>query len=189
VSAVIRSKSGIVRLAWFACDSLHCRDCGPRVRAERVKLYSEAIGRADVVEYHISTKAWPTLHRRVKRAGGDYLRVSVRTGALVLATHGPGKPVDDVIDWLETALPQLVRGPRISTSRRWALVRRQEASGWELVGISYEGPRAMEAAANASVGLDDDDRLVKPNDPVLWGAFVRVVGLHLPARRRREELI
>jgi hypothetical protein len=187
VSAVIRSKSGIVRLAWFRCDSLHCRTCGPRVRAERVKLYAEAIGRTPVMEYDLTGKAWPTLQRRLERGKADYLRVPTRSGALVLATHGPDRPVDNVVWWLEDALDQLIKGPRISTSRRWALVRRQEVSGWTLVGISYEGPHSMAQAAAVSVGLDADDRLVNADDPVLWSTFCGVVGLHLPSRRRWGE--
>lgn len=186
VSAVIRSKVGDYRLAWFRCDSMHCRDCGVRVRAERTKLYALAIGSAEVVAYDVSRQAWTNLSLKLRRADADYLRVPTRAGCLVLATHGTGAPVADVIGWLESALARLVQGPRVSTSRRWALVRQKEETGWTLVGISRERPRAMERAAERTVGLDDAACLLHPDDPLAWGAFVNAVGLHLPSRRRIE---
>jgi hypothetical protein len=186
VSAVIRSQSGAYVLTWFMCDSLHCRHCGPRLRAERAKLYAHAVGRTPVFERAVSRQGWQTWRDKLVRSKADFIRVPTRNGALVLTTYDTGESVGNVIAWLETALGQLVRGPRISTSRRWALVNQHQPSGWTLVGITREAPRSVEQAAAASVGLDDEGRLINADDPVLWDTFRSVVGLHLPARRRKE---
>jgi hypothetical protein len=151
-----------------------------------VKLYAVAIGITSVSTVEITRTAWPTLHRRLKRAGAEFIRVPTREGNLVLTSATIGTPVENPVWWLEDALDQLVKGPRISTSRAWALVRQQQARGWTLVGVSREGPQVMARAAEITVGLDDNDQLINGDDPKLWNAFRRLVGLHLPARRRSE---
>jgi hypothetical protein len=186
ISAVIRSAAGERRLAWFRCDSMHCRICGPRVRAQRVKLYAEAVGRAEVRTFTIADTAWSTRKRRLERQHAEYLRVPIRGGAVVLHTGQDGRQVGHVIAWLETALDELEQGRRISTSRKWALVRRRQDTGWELVGISREGPAVMAAVALRTVGLDDSDRLLHAGDPALWRQFIAQVGLHLPNRLKEE---
>jgi hypothetical protein len=192
----------------LACDRKACPSCGPRLRRELAEHYTAKIGHLPVTSRMIQRSAWPTLAKRLQRAGADYVRIPQpgRT-YLVLATIGPGNVVDDVHEVLTGAFRAMPNDrAHVTSSRDWALRRKthgqlgSEQPRWELIGnAAVPYPQVIKAALKLGLhrrALRDDelqagwaqaDLLHQPKrTSPAWRAFAERIGLHWPGRARAE---
>jgi hypothetical protein len=154
--ALLRNPAGQAVAARLFCKRKTCPDCAPfRVR-RLAQHYREAIGDTPVVRFLVERAKWPTTARRLSRQGASYLRIPAPGDRyVVVATTGPGEPVDDLAATLNAAFAAMPAGDakgrpdaaRVSSSRCWAETRtpdhvsgnsgRDDDEGrWELVGLA-----------------------------------------------------
>jgi hypothetical protein len=190
------------------CRVWSCPDCGPWMRAEKVRRYLEKLDGLPLHIVTITRDRWATLARRLKRHSADHLRIPASDDQVVIiTTMVVGEPVDDLAATLAAAIDaKPADGSRITSSDAWKLSGAGSDDDadddpewiWEApfslpidqaveIGKElgcYDGPVRTSGHSEAHQFRFPAD------DPLAWRRFRRRIGLtyDLSKRRRRLEL-
>lgn len=124
------------------CGCWSCKVCGPYLQDKWLRHLSEKLDIEDTIyALQIPISRWETYRMRIVRAGGEYARIELESGVLVVFTNAPvGKPIEgDLSAVLKLAISSVTFSHKpISTSRGWKLSGDGRGSftgrGWKRIG-------------------------------------------------------
>ena len=127
------------RILGVLCGCWDCSVCGPYLKEKwRNHLHPLISDKASVQFSVISKQDWQRIYRRIRRAGGEFVKIELQDGYLViLTTADEGVPLPQSIrsGILNTVINAATFNHKsISTSRGWALPKDDEHDKqWERV--------------------------------------------------------
>lgn len=112
------------------CGKCNCTICGPFLKRKWISHLTGHVSEAQTIFLVVITKPqWPTIYRRIRRASGDFAKVELGDGHLVIITtvsEGVELPVSLRAGVLKVAIDAATFRHRfVSTSRGWALPREE----------------------------------------------------------------
>ncbi len=131
----------VQRIISVLCGRWDCAICGPYLKEKwRGHLTPAIMGGNWVYLSTLLRKEWPTVYRRIRRAGGEFAKIELADGSLAVLTtvkEGISLPLylrEEVLGWAIDGATFQHRA--ISTSRGWALPKEtQKDSDWERVSL------------------------------------------------------
>lgn len=129
------------RIIGVLCGRWDCGTCGPYLKGKWWRhLTHHIMNEESVYLATISNGKWTTIYRRIRRAGGEFAKIELADGSLVIFTtakEGTSLPASLREEVLRAAIDSATFKHRaISTSRGWALLKKnQRDSDWERVNL------------------------------------------------------
>jgi hypothetical protein len=205
------------RVVGLRCKRWSCAACFRRLRYERGRHYAALLGKLDAPPWtgEVTEAAWPTVHKRLRRANASYLKIGQGQQFTVFCTvELPGVRQltrAEAVQLLLAALLSLTprqKGKKdtnpITSSRDWKAPRKGPgASDWERVASTKaDGPEpvlavlekfGIEGQAVAGGGSEWRVEWQAPagssqaNDGNVYAALARLRGAAPPPGRRAGE--
>jgi len=145
------------------CGKWNCGICGPYLKTKwNIHLGSLLLEAEKIFFSVIDRSQWSTFYRRLQRAGGEYAKIELESGDLVVLTtadEGMQLPASIRLGVLKDTIDAATfRHRAISTSRGWTLPKREDEDPpeWEMVSV-LPGTVARARKVAVDLGLNPRD--------------------------------